>query len=401
MFAASKLASLDDTVPGFGAQLRTAREARKETIETIAESLSINPRTLEALEAENIYVLPAAPHALGFLRAYAAHLQLAPEPLVEQLKRQYGLHHELKTFKSGREGRGLPWKTVAAVTAGTALVAVMAWELGRRQALESLPAMAMRQESVPAPVTTAQNPAAPLPEAQQPGARLPDSSLMAAADAALAPATVPEIAGTVDAAPLVAPQAATQGVPPVEAAMIQPPSAVAAPDVETASAPKMITGAIAPGSQATLPPAVQTAAPQAPSAAPPPLIAGPEAGGTQAAAPVQNVAPLPAPAMAAVNAATPPAAADNAPLILKAAGNSWVEVRRSNGVAVWKDMMRKGDTYTLPEIPGLKMKLGSAGVMTLERAGVESKPLGKPGHVVRVQVDEKTLSELFPARTAP
>jgi cytoskeleton protein RodZ len=56
---------------GIGARLRSAREARGLTTLQAAEKLHVDPRILEALEAENFAALGAAVYVRGHLRRYA------------------------------------------------------------------------------------------------------------------------------------------------------------------------------------------------------------------------------------------------------------------------------------------------------------------------------------------
>jgi cytoskeletal protein RodZ len=68
-----------------GQQLREARQAKNQSLEQVSRITHIRPLYLEALEAGNLEALPSRTQARGFLRAYAAHLQLDPDPLIERL----------------------------------------------------------------------------------------------------------------------------------------------------------------------------------------------------------------------------------------------------------------------------------------------------------------------------
>jgi cytoskeleton protein RodZ len=75
-----------DGLDVIGAELRAARVARGEAVEDIAAYLRIRPHYLEALERGDAAALPARPYAIGFLRAYAAHLELDALALAARLK---------------------------------------------------------------------------------------------------------------------------------------------------------------------------------------------------------------------------------------------------------------------------------------------------------------------------
>lgn len=68
-----------------GKQLRQAREARNLSLEQIAQATRIRVRYLQALEAEQFELLPSTAQVRGFLRAYAAQLNLDPVPLLAAL----------------------------------------------------------------------------------------------------------------------------------------------------------------------------------------------------------------------------------------------------------------------------------------------------------------------------
>ena len=68
---------------GLGAALRRARESHGLSVEEVAESTHINSFYLESLEDERLDVFPADVYGRGFLRSYAAFLDLQPEPLIE------------------------------------------------------------------------------------------------------------------------------------------------------------------------------------------------------------------------------------------------------------------------------------------------------------------------------
>ncbi len=73
-----------------GHELREARQAKNLTIEQISRVTHIRPRHLEALEAGSLDTLPSLAQARGFLRAYAVHLGLAADALVERLGQENG-----------------------------------------------------------------------------------------------------------------------------------------------------------------------------------------------------------------------------------------------------------------------------------------------------------------------
>ena len=69
--------------PPPGEILRKAREARGESLNDVAQILKLSAQQLEALENGRFNVLPGPTFVRGFLRNYARHLGIPPEPLLE------------------------------------------------------------------------------------------------------------------------------------------------------------------------------------------------------------------------------------------------------------------------------------------------------------------------------
>lgn len=69
-----------------GAELRAARLRRGEDIRSIAQSLRIRRDQLEALEESRYDALPARAYAVGFVRSYAEYLGLDSRHVVERYK---------------------------------------------------------------------------------------------------------------------------------------------------------------------------------------------------------------------------------------------------------------------------------------------------------------------------
>ncbi len=67
----------------FGNILRTKREEKNLSLETVAKNTSISLHFLEALEKEETYIFPSNTYVVGFLRNYANFLDIEAEPLVK------------------------------------------------------------------------------------------------------------------------------------------------------------------------------------------------------------------------------------------------------------------------------------------------------------------------------
>ncbi len=144
--------------------------------------------------------------------------------------------------------------------------------------------------------------------------------------------------------------------------------------------------------------AAPAAAPSAPVMTPAPMPA--PAPAAEAPAAPANV---PAPQVAAVSpqAATPAAETgprqygDNgSPILIKATGDSWLQVRDPSGSIVFSRILRAGESYGAPSQPGHVLATGSAGMLDIFVDGKKAPPIGRPGFTRRdVPLDgEKLLS---------
>jgi cytoskeleton protein RodZ len=70
---------------GIGQELAAAREARGLSLADVAQQLKFAPRQLEALEQEQLHLLPGATFTRGMVRTYARLLKIDPEPLVQRI----------------------------------------------------------------------------------------------------------------------------------------------------------------------------------------------------------------------------------------------------------------------------------------------------------------------------
>ena len=71
-----------------GELLRTARLDRGEDANAVAALLKMRREQLDAIEEGNLAALPAKTYAVGFVRAYARHLGVDAEALVQQFKEE-------------------------------------------------------------------------------------------------------------------------------------------------------------------------------------------------------------------------------------------------------------------------------------------------------------------------
>jgi len=76
----------DRVSESFSTVLRKTREKRGLSLQEVAETLHVSKSTLSALEEQRYDKLPADIYSTGYIRSYAALLQLNPEGLVKDFK---------------------------------------------------------------------------------------------------------------------------------------------------------------------------------------------------------------------------------------------------------------------------------------------------------------------------
>ena len=75
----------------------------------------------------------------------------------------------------------------------------------------------------------------------------------------------------------------------------------------------------------------------------------------------------------------------NTELVLKAIGNSWVEIEDLNGNILMTRLMRPGETYIVPNINGLTLNTGNAGALSLSRGDILLPSLGDVGEIIKAR----------------
>ena len=69
-------------------------------------------------------------------------------------------------------------------------------------------------------------------------------------------------------------------------------------------------------------------------------------------------------------------------MVLKATGNSWVEIEDVNGNILMTRLMRSGETYVVPNKNGLTFNTGNAGALSLSYGNVFIPALGEVGEII-------------------
>ncbi len=378
-----------------GAMLRAARLQHGLELSEIAGSLRIRASFLEGIEQGRLQALPGVAYAIGFVRAYAEFLGLDGAEMVQRFKAEVaGLDRKPNLSFPSPAPEGKVPGTGAIVLS---LVAAVLLFGGGYVFKGDIARLAIRVPEIPERLAGLL-PGAPSSSAEASAPTGAPTRAQAAAPGKDAGAPEPEIA---PAPPGMLPASlpAAAPVPAVSPPAAAPVAAVASPLVPPSLVPSSPVPSPVPPSPA---PVVAAAEPVAPAAAPAPvMVPPPAAAGTAPAAPkpalgLPGTAPAPIaaepaipapPQIAAVPSDTRVFGSTNADsrVVLRAKGDSWVQIRDSDNQPVLSRLLRAGDVYKVPNKPGLTMVTGNAGMLEITVDGVSLPPLGDVG-VVRKNV---------------
>ncbi|CAA7628025.1 conserved hypothetical protein [Candidatus Terasakiella magnetica] len=356
---------------GVGASLRAAREARGKTLLECAKHLRIRQPFLEALEEGRHCDLPGGTYAAGFLRTYAEYLDLDSEELTRRFRQEgaggFAAKAELSFPSPVTEGR-IPGGAVIFLGLILAAFAYGGWYLlstRESKVAEMVPPLPDRLSSVLNRQAALTGDSKPSPsEPGKPGEEV----------ARVREEVVPPPETEDDKHPAAPPPAQMQPAP--EPPKVEPPKAEP-PKVEPPKAepPK----AEPPKAE---PPKVE------PPKAEPPKVEPPKAEPPKVEPPKADASP-------AADGRVFGTEHTDARVTLKATGDDcWVQVREMDGSLLVSRLLRRGDSYRVPNRPGLNLMVGNAGSLEVTVDGRKAPALGATGQVRRdIRLDpDKLLS---------
>lgn len=334
-----------------GAELRGVRERLGWKLADLAARLKIRRPFLEAIEAGNLAALPAPAYAAGFIRSYAEAMGLDPEEILRRFRAE-GMSRERQpklTFPEPVPDRAVPPGAIVFVAV---IIAVGAYFLWYRHSEHEL-RMARMVPPVPAKLAPLAVPAAP------PASAKPTS--------------------------------------------VKPISAKPAPAKPVSAQNATAAGIVAPAGPATIASAANPANPETATSADatttlPASPAAPAGSNGQAAASSGAAA-----SGVATPGTTPTAVAAANPLVISAIADSWVQVRGAGGTILFSRILKAGQSWPVPDEPGLTLTTGNAGGTVLIRNGITGTPLGAAGAVLRniPLTKAATSSAASPAASPP
>lgn len=190
-------AASDAVASGPGARLQAAREARQLGIQQVTDLLHIEPRLVVAMEADDFGAFDAPVYARGFLRKYAAFLEVPADEIVADYERLHagsGAPSLIPPASAEQPRRDWSVLKVPLVIAGVLLLVGGSywWWLTRAPAPDAEPSRPAVSAPTPSPsATTPGTAAAPAPDAAVPSAAIGASAPSGAAVGALSAAAPP------------------------------------------------------------------------------------------------------------------------------------------------------------------------------------------------------------------
>ena len=368
-----------------GASLREARILLRRSLPDVARDLRIRHAYLLAIEEGRLEDLPGVAYQTGFLRAYGNYLGLDGAGLAEDLREARdasGDRDPLQVFSPIDEGH-LPTRSIFLVAALLAIAVYGVWyfvsntdgdPVERVAALPDRLAALLDDEPAEEGESAATNPAAVVPPSgPAPGPASPMPEPKARDENVRSGGETVRTASD-------APEPSTPAVEPSDA----PPSAESAAGTTApepvAEAPPNATELPAEDDRTRTPPA-----PDRNEADPPIEIAA-----ATLPAPARPIAQDPGTTLETPAADIQEEAVSR--IVLRAATESWIEIRTDDASLVYSGLLRQGQSYSVPQRPGLKMVTGNAGGLEIVVDGKAIPRLGPPGAVVRdIALDPDSL----------
>jgi len=349
-----------------GDLLRASRNRRNEELSEVSEALRIRQVYLEAIENNKFEELPGAIYAIGFIRTYAEHLGLDGEEVVRRYKSETTSSENLQdlTFPSLVPEHGIPGGTIVRLGLVLAAIGYGGWYYVSTKNIfvteqvppvpEKLAAIVGEKPVATEPVKTAEEPtsaanASPVEKAEEKPVETP-----------------------VEAAPNSSPESPTEKVKseevvkdaaqPVEKIAEKVPEKVPEKINEKTLAPE-------PVAEKKVEPTPVTAPEPKPAAETKPAAA-PEV----AALPESKPDPKPAPV----------ATTGESRITLRAVTDSYIQVRDNEADQLLiTRLLKKGDSYNVPNRSGLSLITGNAGALEILVDGTAVPSIGPVGAVRR------------------
>ena len=395
---------------GVGPTLRAAREKMGKSLAECSLQLRIRQPFLEALEEGRHRDLPGGTYAAGFLRTYSEYLDLDGEELVRRFRDEgaggFTARAELSFPSPVSEGR-VPGGAVIFLGVLLAAVAYGGWYmLSARESKvaemvpplpDRLSSILSRQASLTGDAKAPAGPSDDIRPGDEPTAAKVKDDVIPPAEGEDDKAPAPQsMVAPVEQTSLPTAKIEPVKIEPVktepvktEPVKVEPPKAEPAkaepPKAEPAKAepPKAEPAKVEP-------PKVEPVKVEPPKAEPA-KVEPPKAEPVK----VEPLKVEPAKVETAADGQGKVFGAEftDSRVVLRAAGDDcWVQVREMDGSLLMSRLLRRGDSYRVPNRPGLSLMVGNAGSLEVSVDGRKSPALGAVGQVRRdIRLDPDKL----------
>jgi cytoskeleton protein RodZ len=314
-----------------GDVLQQQREALGLDLDDVAAALRIKPDYLAALEAGRPDLLPGPTYAIGFVRAYSDHLGLDGSEILRRFRAESaGLDAKPDlAFPMPLGERSIPGGSMLLVALILVLCGYGTWYY-----------LSTGERSRPERVAEVPIGLLPPPSARPTSeAAAPPSAETAAETQAIAPAGVP----------FRTPAPATPEPGPIGG------SAVAAPATPPAEVPALSVA------MSALPPA------------PPPVLVGPTPAPQSEGPRAYGIVDGPA------------------RIVIRATADSWIQIRNTDQSLLFTRVLKAGESYRVPDRPGVSMRTGNAGGLEITVDGRPAPSIGPNGAIRNVLLEPQAL----------
>ncbi|MGH6948339.1 MAG: helix-turn-helix domain-containing protein [Kiloniellales bacterium] len=416
-----------------GTTLRRAREAFGQDLKSVSAGLRIRHVYLEAIEAGQFEKLPGPTYAIGFVRAYADFLGLDTDEILRRFKDEvHGLERKTNlVFPSAVPEKKIPGGAIILISVLLAGVVYGGWMYLSNQGkdvgdlipsvAESIRSLTGRDDAAETPPgataggeTQARSGESAAPQGAAPASNEPGVAMSTPApEPALEPTSTPT-------RPPAAESSASAAVAeaPEPAAPANPETALTPPEPETASptladAAEMANRSLPESSPASPSPTPSTLPDifGAPADQQTPLSSGDSGamlppGATDIEPPSAEIEESGIPAVpAGSGGSTTPEdftgedvprvygeTNRNARVVVRATQDAWVQIQDADRNLLLTRVLRAGDSYLVPDQPGITLLTGNAGGLKIVVDGRTLAPLGPVGSVRReIELDPQRL----------
>ena len=353
-----------------GEMLAIRREELGYSLAQAADALRIRYVYLQAIEDGRYHDLPGTAYAIGFVRSYAEFLGLEPDEAVKRFKQEiHGLERAPSlSFPVPKPEGKVPGGALILISVLLIALGYGAWYFlttSGSPISEVLPSAAPVEERNGQAVESASNGGQ---QAVAPPTETADGAGLPLTDTAVGQGS--NSAQTVDTQ-----MAETQAAAPDRTALgadqtdIGAGAEIEIPSTSVTESAPADTGTAETG-QVSNQPAAEADTPEA---------------GVENAAQTAVIEPPAAPELpagAAVGGRIFGASNADARVVLAATSDSWVQVRDAEGELLLTQVLRTGDSFLVPNEPGITMRTGNAGGLSITVDGRQIASLGALGDVI-------------------